>query len=358
MAVPHSAAGSTVTLAWDDNKDTATTGYVLYSTDVAGQPVFRVDVGMNITAVVDDLTPGMIYLFYVTAYNSSGVESAPSDGVAYTAPYSENPPLYENPPLEAWMVSAQGNLNGDGTPDLIWRNQETGSVGVWLMDGITASSTAVLWPATNPGDSDWVPMTTGDFDGDGKTDVIWRNSASGRVIVWLMRGTTRVSTTTLWPTTNPGDADWIPMAAGDFNSDGKSDLVWRNATTGRVIVWLMNGITRILTPTIWPATNVDDSAWVPLVAGDFNSDGKSDLVWRNAVTGRVVVWLMDGITRTSAPTIWPATNAGDSDWVPRAAGDFNGDGQSDVIWRNTTSGRVIVWYMNGITRIGTAVVLQ
>jgi hypothetical protein len=120
----------------------------------------------------------------------------------------------------------------------------------------------------------------------------------------------------------------------------------------------MNGITRMSAPTIWSATNVGDSDWVPLVASDFNSDGQSDLVWRNTMTGRVIVWLMDGITRTSAPTIWPATNAGDADWVPRAAGDFNADGRSDVIWRNTTSGRVIVWYMNGTTRLGTAVILQ
>jgi hypothetical protein len=300
---PHSAAGSTVTLEWDANRDNVTTGYVLYATDVVGQPVRRMDVGSSVTVVVGDLTPGAIYLFYVTAYNSSGVEGAPSREVAYTAPYSEIPPLSADPPLETWTVSTEGRLNGDRNPDLIWRNQETGSVGVWLMDGTTAGGTAVLWPATNPGDSDWVPVTTGDFDGDGETDVIWRNSSSGRVIVWFMRGTTHASTATLWPAANPGDENWIPMAAGDFNSDGKPDLVWRHAATGRVIVWLMNGITRMSAPTIWPATNVGDSDWVPLVASDFNSDGQSDLVWRNTMTGRVIVWHMNGTTRLGTAVI-------------------------------------------------------
>lgn len=62
------------------------------------------------------------------------------------------------------------------------------------MDRTTASGTAVLWPAASPGDSDWVPMTTGDFNGDGETDVIWRNATSGRVIVWYMKGTAQIGT--------------------------------------------------------------------------------------------------------------------------------------------------------------------
>ena len=45
-------------------------------------------------------------------------------------------------------------------------------------------------------------------------------------------------------------------------------------------------------------------AWVPLAAGDFNADGKTDVVWRNASTGRVIVWLLDGITRAGTPVLW------------------------------------------------------
>ncbi len=255
-----------------------------------------------------------------------------------------------------WTVSAQAILSGDGKPDLVWRNPLTGRVITWLMDGTTTLSTAILWPATNTGDSAWVPLAAGDFNADGKSDLIWRHSVSGRVIVWFMDGVTHTSTTALWPATNPADAAWVPMLAGDFNADGKPDLVWRNSINGRVNVWLMNGVTRTSTTTIWAATNPGDSAWVPAVSGDFNADGKPDLLWRHSTSGRVIVWFMNGVTRTSTGTIWAATNPGDSAWVPQAGGDFNTDGKPDLVWRHLTSGRVIIWFMNGITRTSTTTI--
>lgn len=76
--------------------------------------------------------------------------------------------------------------------------------------------------------SPWTVSSQGDLNGNGKSDLVWRNLVTGRVITWLMDGTNTVSTATLWPATNPGDWDWEPVATGDFNADGKPDLVWRN----------------------------------------------------------------------------------------------------------------------------------
>ncbi len=255
-----------------------------------------------------------------------------------------------------WTVSSHGEINGNGKPDLVWRNLATGSVMTWLMDGTNTVSTATLWPATNPGDWDWEPVATGDFNGDGKQDIVWRNSIRGRVIVWFMDGVNRTGTAVLWPATNPADSVWIPMVAGNFNADGKPDLVWRNSTSGRVIVWFMDGITRTGTAVLWTATNPGESDWVPKVVGDFNADGKPDLVWRNSASGRVIVWFMDGVARTGTAVLWPATNPGESDWVPLAAEDFNSDRKPDLVWQNLTSGRVIIWFMNRVTRTSTATI--
>ena len=198
--VPHANASAdrTVSLEWNPNVDTVTQGYLLYSRDAAGHPLTRADVGMNTTAMVGGLTAGSIRIFQVTAYDSLGKESAPSNEVVYFVPDLENPAPVTSGTVAnvglAWTVSIQGDLNGDGKPDLAWRNLVTGSVGVWLMSGVNTISTAALWPATNSGDSDWVPVATGDFNADGKPDIIWRNSTSGRVIIWFMNGLARAST--------------------------------------------------------------------------------------------------------------------------------------------------------------------
>lgn len=255
-----------------------------------------------------------------------------------------------------WTVSGSADLTADSKPDIYWRNVSSGRVISWTMDGIVSQATATLWAASSPGDSAWVPITAGDFNADNKPDLVWRNTASGRVIIWYMDGTTRSSTATIWPVTSAADALWVPITAGDFNADGKPDLIWRYSPTGRVIVWYMNGVTRTGTANVWPATAAGDSLWVPVATADMNADSKPDILWRNSSSGRVIVWIMNGINRTSTVTLWAASAVGDSLWVPMATGDFNADNKPDILWRNSSTGRVIVWYMDGTTRSSTATV--
>jgi hypothetical protein len=79
-----------------------------------------------------------------------------------------------------------------------------------------------------------------DFNGDGKTDILWRNKSTGQNVVWLMNGTTYSSYAELLQV---ADTNWQIVGTGDFNADGKTDILWRNKTTGQNVVWLMNGIT-------------------------------------------------------------------------------------------------------------------
>jgi hypothetical protein len=77
--------------------------------------------------------------------------------------------------------------------------------------------------------------------------------------------------------------------------------------------------------------------------GDFNGDGQDDMVWRNTQTGEYAFWLMNGMEVVSGLNkgVMPL------EWQIVGKGDFNSDGKSDLIWRNTQTGEFVFWLMNG-----------
>ena len=225
------------------------------------------------------------------------------------------------------------DFNGDGKSDLLWQNSTTGECSVWLMSGTVVGSKVSL----GTGPAGLKICGTGDFNNDGKTDILWQNSATGACSVWLMNGTTVTSTVALG-TVTPG---WQLCGAGDFNGDGKSDLVWQNRTTGECSVWLMNGT------TVSSIVSLGFVSTDLMLAGtgDFNKDGQSDILWQNEVTGEYGVWLMAGTTVSSSVTLGTVT----LDWQLCGAGDYNADQQSDLLWQNLLTGESTVWLMNGTT---------
>ena len=84
-------------------------------------------------------------------------------------------------------------------------------------------------------------------------------------------------------------------------------------------------------------------------AGDFNADGKSDILWQHD-DGTPVVWFMDGTSFTSGAMA--GFNPG-SAWHVIGAGDFNGDGKADILWQNN-DGTPAIWLMNGTSLLAGA----
>jgi hypothetical protein len=142
-------------------------------------------------------------------------------------------------PGPSWHVVATGDFNGDGHADILWQNDD-GSVADWLMNptGMSLIGGTVLG---NSGPS-WHAVATGDFNGDGHSDILWQND-NGTVVDWLMNSTGNglIGGSTLG--NNPGSPNpgptWHAKATGDFNGDGHSDILWQN-DNGGVVDWLIH----------------------------------------------------------------------------------------------------------------------
>jgi hypothetical protein len=91
--------------------------------------------------------------------------------------------------------------------------------------------------------------------------------------------------------------------------------------------------------------------FVPKIIVDFDGDGETDILWRHKTSGQNAVWLMNGTTWSSTVRL-PAV--ADTNWEIVGSGGFNDDGKTDILWRHKTDGRNSVWVMNGTTWSSTA----
>jgi hypothetical protein len=90
-------------------------------------------------------------------------------------------------------AAVPSDFNGDGIPDIVWHNRDTGSSGIWFMDRGTRILGSAGLPGWADGDVNWWIAGVADFNGDGKPDLLWRNYGNGRNAVWLLDGTTVIS---------------------------------------------------------------------------------------------------------------------------------------------------------------------
>ncbi|MBV6342050.1 InlB B-repeat-containing protein [Candidatus Magnetobacterium casense] len=245
--------------------------------------------------------------------------------------------------ITAMFTSATGSgklpnrdFNGDGNSDLMWRNAITGDVYVWLMIGTTIAGGNFV---TKGVPEDWDVKATGDFDGDGKSDILWQNTTTGDVAVWLMDGAVIKTGEYV---ASAMSSQWVLSAIGDFDGNGIADVMWRNNDTDDIYIWLMNGAKIANGDYIARGMPAE---WVVKAVADINADGKGDVIWQNTTTGDVAGWLMNGLGISTANNIAKGVSG---NWQIKAVEDFNGDGKADVVWQDTSSGDIYIWLMNGL----------
>ena len=241
--------------------------------------------------------------------------------------------------------NSPGDVNGDGRADIIWQNIGDGSLATWFLDGFTVIGTELL-SISHVADLDWRIAGSGDLNGDGYADVVWQHETTGSLAVWFLRGSQVISTQFL-SVDRVADTNWKIRGVGDTNGDGMADLVWQHQTEGWLAVWYMNG-TQVTATQFLSVNRVADTDWQIAGAGDTNGDGKADIVWQHRTAGWLAVWYLNGIQVTNTAFL-SIDHRTDPQWIIRGVGDTNGDGKSDVLWQNDTTGGLEVWYLDGFT---------
>jgi hypothetical protein len=232
-------------------------------------------------------------------------------------------------------VGHSGDFNGDGRDDILWRNDD-GRMSDWL----GASNGGFFDNAANAYTNvptSWHMAGVGDFNGDGRDDILWRND-DGRMSDWLGASNGGFVDNAANAYTNV-PTSWHMAGVGDFNGDGKDDILWRDTASGLTVDWLGQANGSFASNWSNSAVNISTD-WKVAGIGDFNGDGLSDILWRNT-SGLTVDWLgtaTGGFTSNYASSVAQVS----TDWKVAGTGDFNGDGHDDILWRND-SGLVTEW---------------
>jgi hypothetical protein len=239
------------------------------------------------------------------------------------------------PPLANRTTLATGDFDGDGDTDVLL---QAGAV-AWLgyLNENQLLPTGQYGPDQYIGAVPTQPVVgVGDFDGDGTDDVLW----DGGTIWFSGRGERSASFLTTAPP-EFGIVNWSMKAVGDFTGSGRAEVLVRHLTTGEWRVVRLRG-------TQWVDSrpfSAPSGTWKLETVADFDGDGAEEPLWRSPSTHQLLISLPSG--HQALPWAVPP------EWRIMGGADANGDGRADLFWHHD-QGELFIWMLDGAHFIGSS----
>lgn len=233
---------------------------------------------------------------------------------------------------------------GDGHNDLLFQNSQTGRLVAWSLNGLSVQSSVSLISTPAAG---WKYVGSADLNRDGWPDMIFQNTTTKQMVVWYMRGALYIGGAVMPPP--PPINSTVPAptytAVGVSDLGGNPYVVFEDTANRQIYYWVFGA-----TPGVPVYQTSPYGPFLPnyhvVGVGDFNRDGRFDLLFQNTVTRQLVVSQFDGTTFAGGGVLTPIPESG---WEVKAVVDYNNDGWPDIVFQNTTTNKLVAWFLNDLS---------
>jgi hypothetical protein len=258
---------------------------------------------------------------------------------------------------QGFKVVGVGDFNADGHSDILWQGEALNQTAIWFGNS-TINQNGHIQQNKFIGDptNGMKIAGVGDFNGDGRSDILWQHPETKKHYIWHFHEDLSTSSRQLRTTDQDHEESWSIKGVGDFNDDGYSDVLWHSPEyDGNTAIWFGDNLQgqsfqneQLLIGTIGPKPPGKPSYGMTIAGvGDFNGDGYSDILWQGEGDNQTGIWLgSDSLDEDGYITDIPLLTNPTHGRDIVGVGDFNGDGISDVLWQHPETRENNIWHFN------------
>ena len=261
--------------------------------------------------------------------------------VAFTFPTAVDPSQYN--------IVGTGDFLGDGKSDLLVENIG-GAAGLIGIGEVSNGHVAFTFPTALTPSGSWNVVGSGDFLGDGKDQFLIQNTGANAGLVGI--GELNSGQVAFTFPTAVSTSQYKIVETGDYLGNGKSDILIENIGSNAGLIGIgevSSGQVAFTFPTA-----VDPTQWKFVGSGDFFGDGKDQFLIENIGNNAGLLGIGE-VVGGQVNFIFPAVLT--SQWTLVGTGDYLGEGHDQFLLENNSTGAIDIGdYSNGqahLTQVST-----